>query len=72
MGKAPGYVIDLAESLGKKVHVLAGNVDPQIMRARNIKYVSLTEIASSSELAISDPEKWLESATIELTKILDL
>ena len=71
MGKAPGHVIDLAESFGKKVHVLAGNVDSQIMRARNIKYVSLTEIASSSELAISDPEKWLESATIELTKILN-
>jgi glycerate kinase len=70
MGKGPGLIIELARKHQKKIFVVAGRVDRKIADTQEVSAISLSEIATSVDDAISNPELWLRHAAHELLKIL--
>lgn len=65
-GKAPDLVTRLAQGAGVRVGLVAGRVDRTAELDRFAATVSLTELAGSSEAAMTQPETWLRQAGREL------
>lgn len=61
-GKVPGYVSRAAREAGVPVAVVAGRVDPEATTEGLAAVLSLTEIAGSAELAMTEPQSALARA----------
>ena len=71
MGKGPGYVLAQAKAEAKRTIVLAGQIESHLEGLEGCICKSLTEVARSSQKAISDPIKWLSRATEDALDLLD-
>ena len=71
MGKGPGYVLAQAKAGDKRMIILAGRIESQLEGLEGCICKSLTDVASSSQKAISDPIKWLTRATEDALDLLD-
>jgi glycerate kinase len=71
MGKGPGYVLAQAMAGDKQMIILAGRIESQLKGLEGCICKSLTDVASSSQRAISDPIKWLTRATEDALDLLD-
>jgi glycerate kinase len=71
MGKGPGYVLAQAMAGDKQMIILAGRLESQLKGLEGCICKSLTDVASSSQRAISDPIKWLTRATEDALDLLD-
>jgi glycerate 2-kinase len=71
MGKGPGYVLAQAKAGDKRMIILAGRIESQLKGLESCICKSLTDVAASSQKAISDPIKWLTRATEDALDLLD-
>lgn len=71
MGKGPGYILARAKAEGKRTIILAGQIESHLEDLDGCICKSLTEVARSSQKAISDPIKWLSRATEAALDLLD-
>jgi len=71
MGKGPGYVLAQAKAEAKRTIILAGQIDSHLEGLEGCICKSLTEVARSSQKAISDPIRWLSRATEDALDLLD-
>ena len=69
-GKAPDLVTRTAHALGVPVGLVAGRIDRTADLDRFAALVSLSELAGSSEAAITSPETWLRQAGRDLAVAL--
>ncbi|MDI9897457.1 glycerate kinase [Rhodococcus sp. IEGM 1381] len=64
-GKLVGHVIQICSDARVPVTVVAGAVDSDV----EVRTVSLTELAGSSEAAMADPRRWLIEAGQQLARL---
>tara|TARA_B100000749_G_scaffold159620_2_gene122655 strand:- start:897 stop:2036 length:1140 start_codon:yes stop_codon:yes gene_type:complete len=65
-GKVVGHLLELAQSYGATVCIVAGQAEDPRSNPDSRGLVTLTELAGGSANAIAEPERWLRAAGAEL------